>query len=71
MNAVRAWKDPEYRASLASPPAHPAGTPGLTRLEVSDLSAAGAAAGSWLQCAVKTLTLTVPAWCLVSLNVCP
>lgn len=70
MNVVRAWKDPEYRDGLAAAPEHPSGNAGMTRLAISELSAAGAAPASWLACATKTLTLTNLIYCTVTLNVC-
>lgn len=71
MNLVRAWKDPEYRAGLANVPAHPAGPAEMTRLEISELSAAGAVLPTFPACAIRTFTLTIPIYCTISLNLCP
>ncbi|MET8454230.1 mersacidin/lichenicidin family type 2 lantibiotic [Streptomyces sp. NPDC005209] len=69
MDVVRAWKDPEYRQSLSDPPEHPSGTPGLSLMSHADLEAA-AGGNSGPVCLLKTFTLTVPAWCFVSLALC-
>ncbi|MBI0378998.1 MULTISPECIES: mersacidin/lichenicidin family type 2 lantibiotic [Streptomyces violaceusniger group] len=76
MDIVRAWKDPEYRDTLAAAPDHPSGSHGLARLEMSELaSAAGAGTESTLTvgcCASpKTFTLTSPIFCTITLSICP
>lgn len=70
MDSVRAWKDPEYRRTLTDAPRHPSGTPGLSRLDSAGLAAA-AGAGTGAVCLVKTATLTIPVWCVITLAVCP
>ncbi|MDN0200004.1 mersacidin/lichenicidin family type 2 lantibiotic [Streptomyces sp. S.PNR 29] len=71
MDSVRAWKDPEYRRTLAAPPQHPSGTPGLSKLDSAGLAAAAGGAGTGAICLIKTATLTIPVWCVVTLAVCP
>ncbi|APU13955.1 MULTISPECIES: mersacidin/lichenicidin family type 2 lantibiotic [Actinoalloteichus] len=69
MDVVRSWKDPEYRASHGEFTAHPSGPARLSRLELGEIEAAGA--GSARICGpTATLTLTLPAWCIVSLSLC-
>ncbi|MFC0600658.1 mersacidin/lichenicidin family type 2 lantibiotic [Streptomyces palmae] len=70
MDPVRAWKDPDYRGTLAAPPRHPSGTPGLGKLDSAGLAAV-AGAGTGAICLVRTATLTIPVWCVVSLAICP
>ncbi|WP_372350982.1 mersacidin/lichenicidin family type 2 lantibiotic [Streptomyces sp. KL116D] len=68
MDSVRAWKDPEYRRTLATPPRHPSGTPGSAsstrRARGSSRRRRSGARG-----VTKTATL-VSSWCVVSLAVC-
>ncbi|MET8454232.1 mersacidin/lichenicidin family type 2 lantibiotic [Streptomyces sp. NPDC005209] len=76
MDVVRAWKDPEYRETLAVPPDHPSGGYGLAQLDMSELAiAAGAGSQSVLTigcCGTPaTFTLTIPVLCSITLSVCP
>ncbi|MER5318683.1 mersacidin/lichenicidin family type 2 lantibiotic [Streptosporangium roseum] len=66
MNSVKAWKDPEYRASLSSAdlariPANPAGPVTLSNRELETVAGAtsGICAGAGLTVAIITMTFTV------------
>jgi mersacidin/lichenicidin family type 2 lantibiotic len=54
MNIVRAWKDPEYRRELPTPPWNPAGL-----VELSEDEMSGVGGGTSWACATVTLTVTV------------
>ncbi|MGL5860725.1 MAG: mersacidin/lichenicidin family type 2 lantibiotic [Phycicoccus sp.] len=54
MNVVRAWKDPEYRGQLSSPPPNPAGL-----VELSEDEMSGVSGGSTWGCAAAGVGLTV------------
>ncbi|WP_213451654.1 mersacidin/lichenicidin family type 2 lantibiotic [Rhizomonospora bruguierae] len=66
MDIARAWKDPQYRAGLPvaereSLPMHPAGEPGLERIDDAELEAIGGAGTAWiatLGCCNWYMTLT-------------
>lgn len=69
MDSVRAWKDPEYRRTLATPPRHPSGNPGVSKLDSAGLAAVVGGGEAGLGGVTKTATL-VSSWCVVSLAVC-
>lgn len=74
MDIVRAWKDPEYREQFEQSPEHPAGN-GLSRIDESGLdNVAGGRTErlTTLGCcnALYTLTTAIPAYCVVTVNLC-
>lgn len=75
MDLVKAWKDPEYRDTLARTPEHPSGGHELARLDMSDLAAAAggkttAVLSLGCYCSHKTFTMTAPIYCSATLSIC-